>query len=412
MFNFLRVEARWLLAGFLLTLASSFGQTYFISLSNTDLMERFGLNHGGIGLVYALATTASAIILLEFGRIVDRVTTRTAAIITACGLAAACLLMAMVQAVWMLFFAFLALRLFGQGMMSQVAMTATGRWFEARRGRAISIVSLGYAAGIASTPALAVTVMAMFGYRQLWILAAAVMLLVAVPVLFVLLSHERVPSGVASTPDADMQSEKRSWRRAQVLRSPAFWILLAGVLCPSFMLTSLLFHQLHLMDVKHWDSANYAATFSVFALVQVASSLLCGGLIDRFSAHRLLPVYLVPMALALIGVSQVDGFWIVLPMMILIGITAGFDGAIAGALWPELFGPKFLGEIRALTFAIVVGASAVSPLVTGYLIDLGIGFPLQLLFMGAYTLAASALMLALQPQLSAIAIERVPVPHT
>jgi hypothetical protein len=31
--------------------------------------------------------------------------------------------------------------------------------------------------------------------------------------------------------------------------------------------------------------------------------------------------------------------------------------------------------------------------------------------MGAYTLAASALMLALQPQLSAIAIERVPVPH-
>ena len=405
MIQFLRAEARWLFAGFLLCLSSSFGQTYFISLSNDVLMQRFALNHGGIGLVYALATTASALILLEFGKLVDRVRTRTAALVVAFGLAGACLLMAMVQAVWMLFFAFLALRLFGQGMMSQVAMTATGRWFDARRGRAISIVTLGYAAGIAFMPAAAVAVISALGFQQLWWLSAAIMILVAAPVLYALLARERVPQGSALDDGQPPALEKHSWRRAQLLRAPVFWILLTGLLCPSFMFTSLLFHQLNLIEVKGWDMARYASVFSVFAIVQVCASLLSGGLIDRFSARQMLPFYLLPMTLGLIGLASVDGFWIAFPAMMLVGFTAGFDSSIAGALWPELFGLKYLGELRALTFAAVVLASAVSPMVTGWLIDRGVAFPHQLLLMGLYSIAASGVMLALQPRLFAIATD-------
>lgn len=408
MIRFLRAEARWLFAGFLLCLASSFGQTYFISLSNDVLMARFGLSHGGIGLVYALATTTSALILLEFGKLVDRVSTRTAAIIVSAGLAGACLLMAMTQAVWMLFFAFLGLRLFGQGMMSQVSMTATGRWFDARRGRALSIVTLGYAAGIAFTPALAVAGLAALGFRSLWLIAAAVMLLVALPVFYVLLSRERVPSGSALADGAGEAREKTSWRRSNVIRAPAFWFMLTGMLCPAFMMTSLLFHQLNLISVKGWDMVQYASAFSVFATVQVGASLLAGGLIDRFSARRMLPLYLLPMALGMIALALVGEFWVVWPVMVLIGFTAGFDSALSGAIWPELFGLKYLGELRALTFAFVVGASAVSPLLTGYMIDQGIAFPTQLLGMGLYILLASGVMLLLQPRLLAIASDVTP----
>jgi len=35
------------------------------------------------------------------------------------------------------------LRLFGQGMMTHIALTSTGRWFAAERGRAVSLVVLG-----------------------------------------------------------------------------------------------------------------------------------------------------------------------------------------------------------------------------------------------------------------------------
>jgi hypothetical protein len=105
------------------------------------------------------------------------------------------------------------------------------------------------------------------------------------------------------------------------------------------------------------------------------------------------------MALGMIALALGSGFWVVWPVMVLIG----FDSALSGAIWPELFGLKYLGELRALTFAFVVGASAVSPLLTGYLIDQGITFPTQLLAMGLYILLASGLMLLLQPRLLAIA---------
>ena len=39
------------------------------------------------------------------------------------------------------------LRLTGQGMMSHIAMTAMGRWFDAWRGRALAISVFGYPVG-------------------------------------------------------------------------------------------------------------------------------------------------------------------------------------------------------------------------------------------------------------------------
>lgn len=407
MFTFLRREGRWIAAGFLLTFFSGFGQTYFISLSNTALREQFGLSHGHLGLTYALATLTSAMILLEFGKIVDRVSTRTAAMIVVVGLTLACLLMAGTQGVVMLFAAFLGLRLFGQGMMSHVAMTATGRWFEAQRGRAVSLVSLGYPASEAILPSLAVAALVGLGFRELWLAAAALLVIAAVPALLGLLSRERTPKGQADGSEISRGPIKQSWRRRDVLREPAFFLLLTGVLCPAFMVTGLFFHQLHLVEVMGWTPEGFAAGFTAFAVTQVASSLVAGALIDRFSARALLPVYLVPMALGLVLPLVLSSIWVIVALMVLIGLTGGAAATIMGAIWPELFGVKHLGEIRALTFSAMVAASAASPLLTGLLIDLGIAFPLQLAAMSAYALLASVLMGLIQPRLSAIAEDRM-----
>lgn len=55
-----------------------------------------------------------------------------------------------------------------------------------------------------------------------------------------------------------------------------------------------------------------------------------------------------------------------------------------GAVWPELYGLKHLGGIRAMGVAASVFASAVEPGLTGYLIDAGVSYPAQLVTMGAY----------------------------
>ena len=397
-------ERRWIGAGVLMCAFSGFGQTFFVSLSNTALRDAFNLTHGDLGGLYALATASSAIVLLELGKIADRLSARLAAMITVSGLTLACLMMANAIAIWMLFLAYLGLRLFGQGMMGHVAMTLTGRWYAANRGKAVSIVAMGFPFSEIVLPILAVTVMAAFGFRWLWIGTALVLLFATAPLLFLLLKRERTPRRVREqTKQADTVHSGRQWRRRDVLTEAAFWALLCGVLAPPFMMTCLFFHQLHLVDTKGWTAEMFALGFAVFGLTQVAASFLVGFVIDARNARSLLPLYLLPMAAGLCLPFLFDGSWVIFAVMILLGLTGGVAQAVMGALWPELFGVQYLGEIRALAYSAMVASSAASPFITGYLIDAGIAFPLQLAVMGGYCLLASALMGLIQPRLAAIA---------
>jgi hypothetical protein len=69
--RFLHANTRWLLAGFLLTMFSSFGQTFFIGLSGNELRASFSLSDGEFGTIYMLATLGSALTLPWLGKFLD-----------------------------------------------------------------------------------------------------------------------------------------------------------------------------------------------------------------------------------------------------------------------------------------------------------------------------------------------------
>ena len=68
---FWRDNAPWLLFGFGLTLGSSFGQTWYISLYAAEIRATFALSHGEWGGLYTIATLASAALLIQAGRLAD-----------------------------------------------------------------------------------------------------------------------------------------------------------------------------------------------------------------------------------------------------------------------------------------------------------------------------------------------------
>lgn len=72
--RFLSKNMRWLAGGFLLMFCSSFGQTFFISLSAGEIRTEYGLSHGQFGLLYMIATLGSALTLPWMGKIVDHFT--------------------------------------------------------------------------------------------------------------------------------------------------------------------------------------------------------------------------------------------------------------------------------------------------------------------------------------------------
>lgn len=380
---------RWIAGGFLLTFFSSFGQTFFISLSAGDIRSEYGLSHGQFGGVYLVATLASALSLPWVGQLVDRHPFWKVAFATMVALALACSAMAFSVNLATLVVAIYALRLFGQGMMTHIALTAMGKWYAGNRGQAVSLTSIGMNFGEASFPILFVLVAGLVGWRNAWLVAAAALMVVALPAISLLFRRERTPR---STDPQRKGNVVRDWTRTEVLRDPLFFIMLVGVLAPPFIGTTIFFHQVHLAELRGWSMEVFATSYLALSVSVISFALIAGQLVDKFSALQLLPVFLLPLSAACLILGQFEAQWSAFAFMALLGVSYGFSSTLFGAVWPELYGTKNLGSIRSMIIAIMVFATAAGPGITGYLIDIGVKYPLQITFMGIYCLGAAFMM--------------------
>jgi len=387
-FRFVQENARWLAAGFLLTWSSGFGQTFFIALSAGHIRAEFGLSHGGWGSLYTLGTFLSAATLIQAGRLADQLRVRTLALYVLCGFVVMCLAMAAVSNWIMLIFVIFGLRFCGQGMMSHLALTAMGRWFRNQRGRAVAIASWGFAVGEATWPVLFVMLSAIIGWRETWVMGAAVLALVTAPMTFFLLRQERTPISFA-TIHSSPGMEGRHWSRRDALGHWLFWALMPGLIAPAFMVTAVFFHQVHFVEVKGWSLAGYVSLYPCYSGLAILANLMAGTAIDRFGSMKLLPVYLLPLGGGLVVLALCSEFWLAPLGLALIGATQGCSQALIGSLWPEYYGNRNLGAIRALAISATVLSSAVGPGLSGWLLDIGVDLETQLLWMAAYLAIAS-----------------------
>ena len=388
MLEFLLHNIRWLGAGFLLTFASAFGQTWFISLFAGHIKAEYGLTDGSWGSLYTVATLSAAALMFWRGSLADSMRLSRLAPAIAALFAVAALGMAFGHAIWLLGLSLVLLRFCGQSMFGHIAMTAMGRWFEARRGRAVSVANLGHPAGEMLLPIVTVLAVAAIGWRPTWIVVAAILLVAVIPTLLFLLAENRSPQGTQSPEDRPGLGNLQ-WRRRDAARHWLLPALLPVMLTPSFIGTVVFFHQVHIAQVKGWRLIDMAPGYTAFAVASVASALGAGWAADRFGAHRLLPVLLLPMGIgiAIIGpAEQVFAWYLALAF---IGITQGTLIAMWGVLLPVIYGTRHLGAIRSLAMTVMVVATAIGPGITGILIDRGIDFPAQSYVMGAWCFCLS-----------------------
>lgn len=405
----LRPELKWLASGFLMTFFSGFGQTYFIALFAGELMSELSLSDGQFGSLYTAGTLASAAVLAWAGRLADTMPARLLATAVVIGLALTSLGMAAVSSAAALALVFFGLRFFGQGMLTHLAMTTMGRWFNQKRGRAIAIAALGLPASEGLLPLIAVAAVGLVGWRQTWVAAALFLLLAAAPVTWILLRSERQPAAAAGPGnEARGVPQQRQWTRAEVLQSPVFYAVLAAVVAPAFVITAIFFNQVTLVAAKGWTLSWFAATFPILAAAHILGALATGWCVDRFGARRLPAAFLAVLALTTFLLAQAaDPLWLPL-LMALIGITLGCSATAQGALWPELFGVAHLGAIRAVATSAIVFASALSPGLVGVLLDAEVPLESQLAGMALYCLAAAGWMLLLLPRLDRLAASGSP----
>lgn len=385
--RFIRTNWLFLLAGFVLTLTSSYGQTYFISLFAGEIKTDFDLTDGQWGGIYTIGTTMSAIAMIWAGVLTDRFRVRALAFAVMLALAAACIAMAVNTSWVLLILVIFALRLTGQGMMSQLGTVAMVRWFEATRGKALSLASMGFAVGQAILPVVFVGLFAVVHWRGLWVLAA-VLVLLTIPLIVILLRRERTPQSMADEAQiAGMYGQH--WTRGEMLRSGLFLLMIPMIVGPAAWGTALFFQQVHLTQVKGWELVAYVALMPIYTVSSIIATFVSGWAIDRFGVSRIVPIQMLPFALSFAVLAFADTIFMAGVGLVIFGVGQGMQSTGSSSFWPEYYGTRHIGSIKSVAAALMVFGSAIGPGITGVFIDLGIDFPDQMLPIAIYyTLAA------------------------
>jgi len=365
--------------------ATSFGQTYFISIFAKQIMETYSLSHGDWGSLYALGTTASGLTMIWAGGLADRFRARALTTVTLIIMAIFCLAMAFNSSVWLLPAVIFGLRLSGQGILNHVAMISMVRWYTATRGRAVAIANLGFSIGEAFVPMIVVALLVYISWQTVWVAAAGISLFFMFFLRF-LLVKERTPHSIAQTTQAVGISAKH-WTRKEAISHPLFWLLIPAAISPSMFTTAVFFQQVHLAEVKGWQHVHLVALFPAFTAMGVVAGLAFGWAIDKWGSIRILPFMLIPLACGLLVFSNFNNLTAGLIALLLMAITQGAVSTVSVAFWSEVYGTKHVGAIKALATAFMVFGSAIGPLVTGRLIDIGYSFPAQMPIYVVYILA-------------------------
>lgn len=355
-----------------LTFFSSFGQTFLIALFVPFFLSAFNLTNASFGTLYSVATLISAFTLPYLGQWIDRIPLRQYSIYVALGLLASAVLMAISWHVSILFLSLIMLRLTGQGLSGHTAQTTMARFYDHQRGKALSISSLGFPLGEAIFPLAIAGLLAAFHWRITWAIIAGLILCVMIPLLWFLVNKSHT---VAEKDDDRKRAHSTLESYKIIFAHPKLLYILPAALLPPFWATGLFLYQVSFAGQLGWSAAIIASAFIAFAAFRIGMGLVSGPLVDRFTAHRMFPFLLIPMAMGLLTGAFFTGTWTAFVYMALLGATMGMAGSIKSALWAEMFGTGMIGTVRSLFSSIMVISTAASPFLMGWWLDQGVTMP-------------------------------------
>ena len=273
---------------------------------------------------------------------------------------------------FLIFFILFGLRFFGQGSMGHVSQTSMARYFVKDRGKAISFASFGQPIAEIILPLLVVIFISFVGWRFTWFYSGISIILIFIPIyLYLLKDHgERHKNFIK---DSIFKKDVINFNRIEILKDSKLYIYLPSYLMPPFIITGLLFYQVHIAFEKDWSLQLLGSSFVFYGIFGVIGVLLGGPLVDKYNTRSIVPIYLIPMFFGILFLSISSNSIVLFFYMASISFSAGFGFPLMGSLWAELYGVKNLGSIRALLHAIGVFSTAISPYLFGYFIDKNFG---------------------------------------
>lgn len=342
--------------------------------------DEFGVSVATISIAASLAVLLNGLSQPFFGTLIDRAGGRAVVIPGFAALGLACLAMALVGNIYSLIAVYGIGIAIAAGAVSPVTTIAVAaRWFQRRRGTAISIVSSGASgSGLVIVPFFAYLLIAA-DWQTVWLVFGAILLVVGLPLLiFVLRNDPRDlglhPDGASadgaaqragSLPQPPLHAEQ--WLHS--FRSAPIWQLALTYVVCGVTTQAIAVHFVRWAADEGIGTGTAGLAFSLLSAVNLVGVLAVGSFSDRTQRKTLL------------GLAYAVRFFAFLSLILLPGPTAIWVFAIVGggswlvtvpltnALAADIYGLKHFGILSGLVFMAHQIGGAAAVLIYGVVFD-------------------------------------------
>ena len=364
--------------------ASGPAQSHTFSVFVGPIAKELGLSQTGMAFSYGLATMAAAFCLPLMGRLLDRVGARRMLALVTILFGTACTAFGSVAGIAWLALGFAALRFLGQGSLMLGSSNMVSQWFQQRRGFALGLMALGFGISMAVHPNVSQVLIELVGWREAWLwLGVSTWLLLLPPVLFFAVSRPEDmglhPDGIRTAPQSDTIfnpsstasiAESPNFTLADAVRTPAFYIVAAGLFTLSMLVTTLHFFQVSIFAEAGLGAAKATTYFTVSAVTMVAAMPLVGRMLDRYRTEYMFAGGLLVLTAALALAGAISGIISALVYAVVFGLANTIGMTYFTFMWPRYFGRTHLGSIQGTGQTISVVGASLGPLPLGLSKDL------------------------------------------
>jgi sugar phosphate permease len=283
-------------------------------------------------------------------------------------------------------------------------------WFERKRARALSAMSIGLAFGGIMVPLVAQS-LTTFGWRATALASGMAAIAVGLPLAMVIRNsprdHGEVVDGIReekaagkTIPETANEPSTRDFTAREALRTQAFWLISLGHGFALFVVHAVSVHAItHLKEGLGYSVAAASLVISLVTTCQLGGVLLGWAVGDRYKKRVIAAACMLAHAAALLLLTYAISLPMVIAFAVLHGTAWGLRGPMMQAMRADYFGRSSIGMILGLSFMIIVVGQVGGPIIPGIFADITgdyrVGFTILALLAG---LGSGFFLLARKPK--------------
>ena len=402
----LSLNKKVIIFGFIFTFFSSFGQSFFLGLFNPSIRNDLNISHGQFGSIYALATIFSSLTLIWFGKKIDEFKLLNYSFIVIFFLILSSFFFSLINNLYLLIIGIFLMRFSGQGLMSHTSTTTISRYFNQRRGKALSAVWFGLSTAEFILPTLIVFMLTFLSWRSIWQFISLLMLIVLPIIVLSTIKNLSINSRENNNIFDRSLNRIKSWKRSEVIKDIKFYIISLNMLAMPWIATGVFVYQSFIADSKSWEIYTIPKSFMIYSISSILTLILSGFLVDRFTSRKLIYFINAPLLMGLIFLYFLNQQFIAYIFFGLLGVSNGLANVLGSSTWAEIYGVKYIGSIKALTTALMVFSTAFGTAIFGYFIDLGLSIETISLISVLYIVSVFLLLLTISNKVNPIILKK------